>query len=214
MLGVTAVELLPIHEFDENDCPFFNPMTGEKLRNFWGYNSIAFAAPKAAYAATGPHQGQLNEFRDMVRSFHLAGLEVVLDVVFNHTGEGDDRGRTSSFRGIDNDLYYMLDDKGQYLNFSGCGNTVHCNHPLVRDLILSCLRYWVADMHVDGLRFDLASVLGRGSDGHVLPTPPVLEMISADGVLAGTKLIAEPWDAAGLYQVGAFPFGDRWTEWN
>ncbi|HZT79293.1 MAG TPA: glycogen debranching protein GlgX [Gemmataceae bacterium] len=213
-LGVTAVELLPIPEFDENDCPFVNPQTGERLRNFWGYNSIAFAAPKASYAASGWQHGQVNEFREMVRAFHNAGIEVYLDVVFNHTGEGDDRGRTYSFRGLDNELYYMLTPDGKYLNFSGCGNTVNCNHPVVRTLLLTCLRYWVADMHVDGLRFDLASVLGRDYRGNVLVEPPVVELIAEDSVLADTKLIAEPWDAAGLYQVGRFPFGRRWSEWN
>ena len=213
-LGVTAVELLPIHEFDECDCPFTNPRTGERLRNFWGYNSIAFAAPKASYAAAGMKHGQVSEFREMVRAFHAAGIEVILDVVFNHTGEGDDRGRTYSFRGLDNDLYYLLDANGKYLNFSGTGNTVNCNHPVVRDLIMTCLRFWVAEMHVDGLRFDLASVFGRDQHGNVLIEPPIVEMIAEDGVLAGTKLIAEPWDAAGLYQVGAFPFGRRWSEWN
>jgi glycogen operon protein len=213
-LGVTAVELLPVHEFDEDDCPFTNPLTGEPLRNFWGYNSIAFAAPKAAYAWSGRQHNQVVEFRDMVRAFHAAGIEVILDVVFNHTGEGDDRGRTYSFRGLDNDLYYLLDAEGRYLNYSGCGNTVNCNHPIVRDLILTCLRFWVAEMHVDGLRFDLASVLGRDQHGNVLVEPPVVEMIAEDGVLRDTKLIAEPWDAGGLYQLGRFPFGRRWSEWN
>lgn len=213
-LGVTAVELLPIHEFDECDCPFTNPETGEKLRNFWGYNSIAFAAPKASYAAGGPEHLQVREFRDMVAAFHRAGIEVILDVVFNHTGEGDDRGRTFSFRGLDNELYYMLDTHGRYLNFTGCGNTLNCNHPVVRDLLMTCLRYWVGRMHVDGLRFDLASVFGRDSAGHVLVDPPVVQSIVEDGVLADTKLIAEPWDAAGLYQVGRFPYGRRWSEWN
>jgi isoamylase len=213
-LGVTAVELLPIHEFDENDCPFSNPSTGTRLRNFWGYNSIAFAAPKASYASTGRDHGQVIEFREMVRAFHEAGIEVILDVVFNHTGEGNEHGRTYSFRGLDNELYYLLAPDGTYLNFSGCGNTVNCNHPIVRQLIMDCLRYWVADMHVDGLRFDLASVLGRDYLGNVLVEPPVVEAIAEDGVLADTKLIAEPWDAAGLYQVGNFPFGRRWSEWN
>jgi glycogen operon protein len=213
-LGVTAVELLPIHEFDECDCPFTNPLTGERLRNFWGYNSIAFAAPKAGYAHSGAEHGQLTEFREMVRAFHAAGIEVYLDVVFNHTGEGDQRGRTYSFRGLDNRLYYMIGPGGNYLNFSGCGNTVNCNHPVVRDMLLSCLRFWVADMHVDGLRFDLASVMGRDYRGHVLVEPPVVEMIAEEGVLTDTKLIAEPWDAAGLYQVGHFPYGRRWSEWN
>jgi isoamylase len=211
-LGVTAVELLPVHEFDEDDCPFSNPLTRDKLRNFWGYNSIAFGSPKASYAAGASAHSQVTEFRDMVRAFHRAGLEVILDVVFNHTGEGDDRGRTYSFRGLDNELYYMLGPAGNYLNFSGCGNTVNCNHPVVREQILNCLRFWVAEMHIDGLRFDLASVFGRDSRGNVLVEPPIVEMIGEDGVLAGTKLIAEPWDAGGLYQLGHFP--RRWSEWN
>ncbi len=213
-LGVTAVELLPIHEFEENDCPFTDPTTGKKLLNFWGYNSVAFAAPKAAYARTGKDHGQLNEFREMVRAFHAANIEVFLDVVFNHTGEGDQRGRTYSFRGLDNQLYYLLGPQGEYLNFSGCGNTVNCNHPVVRNLLINCLRFWVADMHVDGLRFDLASVMGRDVKGNVMMEPPVVEMIAEEGVLTETKLIAEPWDAAGLYQVGRFPMGRRWSEWN
>src|SRR5438105_874245 len=213
-LGVTTVELLPIHEFDESDCTFTNPVTGKRLRNFWGYNSIAFAAPKAAYAASGPEHGQVSEFREMVRAFHEAGLEVFLDVVFNHTGEGDDRGRTYSFRGLDNELYYLLGPDGEYLNFTGVGNTVNCNNAIVRHLLMDCLRYWVADMHVDGLRFDLASVFGRDEKGNVMLEPPVVESIAQDGVLADTKLIAEPWDAAGLYQVGKFPYGRRWSEWN
>jgi glycogen operon protein len=213
-LGVTAVELLPVHEFEENDCPFSNPVTGERLRNFWGYNSIAFAAPKSAYAQSGPEGGQVVEFREMVHAFHDAGMEVFLDVVFNHSGEGDDRGRTYSFRGLDNELYYMLGPAGNYLNFTGCGNTINCNHPVVRDLIITCLRYWIGENHVDGLRFDLASVMGRDTQGNVIVEPPVVDMIAEDGVLADTKLIAEPWDAAGLYQVGRFPYGRRWSEWN
>ncbi len=213
-LGITAVELLPIHEFDECDCPFVNPKTGERNRNFWGYNSIAFAAPKSSYAATAINHGQIYEFRDMVKAFHEAGIEVILDVVFNHTGEGDDRGRTFSFRGLDNSMYYMLSSEGKYLNYTGCGNTVNCNHPVVRHLILTCLRFWVGDMHIDGLRFDLASILGRDQNGNLMLEPPVVEMIAEDGVLADTKLIAEPWDAGGAYQVGTFPYGRRWSEWN
>jgi glycogen operon protein len=213
-LGVTTLELMPVFEFDECDCPFVNPDTGEKLVNFWGYNPIAFAAVKAAFAASGHEHGQNREFRDMVKALHGAGIEVILDVVFNHTGEGDDRGRTFSFRGLDNELYYLLDDSGRYLNFTGCGNTVNCNHPVVRDLLMTCLRYWVGDMHVDGFRFDLASILGRDRRGNVMIEPPVVESITEDGVLTDTKLIAEPWDAAGLYQVGGFPFGRRWSEWN
>ncbi|MBX9581226.1 MAG: glycogen debranching protein GlgX [Gemmataceae bacterium] len=213
-LGVTAVELMPVFEWDECDCPFTNPATGERLVNYWGYNPVAFAAPKAGLAATAKDHGQTREFRDMVKAFHAAGLEVYLDVVFNHTGEGDDRGRAYSFRGLDNELYYLLDADGRYLNYSGVGNTVNCNHPVVRDLIMTCLRFWVGDMHVDGFRFDLASVLGRDRSGNVLADPPVIESITEDGVLADAKLIAEPWDAAGLYQVGHFPFGRRWSEWN
>ncbi|HEY1190488.1 MAG TPA: glycogen debranching protein GlgX [Gemmata sp.] len=213
-LGVTAVELMPVFEWDECDCPFFNPETGEKMTNFWGYNPVAFAAPKAAFAATAKRFGQTHEFRDMVKAMHAAGIEVILDVVFNHTGEGNDEGRTFSFRGLDNELYYLLDADGKYLNYSGCGNTVNCNHPVVRDLIMTCLRYWAADMHVDGFRFDLASILGRDRNGNVMVEPPVIESITEDGVLADTKLIAEPWDAGGLYQVGRFPFGRRWSEWN
>jgi glycogen operon protein len=213
-LGITAVELMPVFEWDECDCPFTNPFTGEKMTNFWGYNPIAFAAPKAAFASNAKQHLQTHEFRDMVKALHAAGIEVILDVVFNHTGEGDDRGRTYSFRGLDNELYYLLDEQGRYLNYSGCGNTVNCNHPVVRDLIMTCLRYWVGDMHVDGFRFDLASILGRDRRGHVMVEPPVIESITEDGVLADAKLIAEPWDAAGLYQVGRFPFGRRWSEWN
>lgn len=213
-LGVTAVELLPIHEFDECDCPFFDPETGEKLTNFWGYNTIAFAATKSAYAASAGRHGQVAEFRDMVKAFHEAGIEIILDVVFNHTGEGDDRGRTFSFRGLDNSIYYTLDPLGRYQNFTGCGNTVNCNHPVVRSMLMECLRYWCGSMHVDGFRFDLASIMGRDGRGNILIEPPILEEISEDGVLASAKLIAEPWDAAGLYQVGRFPFGKRWSEWN
>ncbi|MBX7102937.1 MAG: glycogen debranching protein GlgX [Gemmataceae bacterium] len=213
-LGITAIELLPIHEFDELDCPFTNPGTGEPNRNLWGYNSIAFAAPKASYAAGGAKHRQVDEFRSLVKQCHISGLEVILDVVFNHTAEGDDRGRTYSFRGIDNSLFYHLAHDGTYRNFTGCGNTVNCNHPVTRELLMNCLHYWVAGMHVDGFRFDLASVLGRDRQGHVLVEPPVVESIVEDGLLADTKLIAEPWDAAGLYQVGEFPFGRRWSEWN
>jgi glycogen operon protein len=213
-LGITAVELLPVCEFDECDSPFFNPETGEKNLNFWGYNSIAFAAPKSAFAFSGPTHGQDDEFREMVKAFHEAGIEVYLDVVFNHTGEGDDRGRTFHFRGFDNSLYYLMDAEGKYLNFSGVGNTVNCNHPVVRELIITNLRYWVTDMHIDGFRFDLASVLGRDQRGNLMVDPPVIEMIADDSILASVKLIAEPWDAGGAYQVGGFPFGNRWAEWN
>ncbi len=213
-LGVTAVELLPIFEFDENEHLRHHPRTGERLYNFWGYSPIAFWAPKASFACNKGDGSQINEFRQMVKEFHRAGIEVYLDVVFNHTGEGDEQGPTVSFRGIDNSIYYMLDEKGAYRNYSGCGNTLNCNHPQVRDMIISCLQYWVSEMHVDGFRFDLASVLGRGVNGEVLENPPLLEQIALNPVLADTKIIAEAWDAAGLYQVGTFPAWGRWAEWN
>ena len=213
-LGVTAVELLPIDEFDELDCPFVNPLTGERLKNFWGYNTVAFAAVKAAYAADTAGNAPRDEFRRAVASLHAVGLEVVLDVVFNHTAEGGADGPTLHFRGLDNSLYYILDDHGRYLNFSGCGNAVNSNHPIVRSQILSCLRNAVAESGVDGFRFDLASVLGRDRRGNVLVEPPVIEQITEDALLADTKMIAEPWDAAGLYQVANFPGGHRWSVWN
>jgi isoamylase len=213
-LGITAVEILPIDEFDENDCPFVNPFTGQRNRNFWGYNTIAYAAPKAAYASNPERVAPWEEFRRMVNAFHDAGIEIILDVVFNHTAEGGDGGPTYNFRGLDNSLYYLVDEQGRYLNFTGCGNTVNSNHPVVRSLILACLRNLVAEADVDGFRFDLASVLGRDKFGHVLMEPPIVEMISEDPLLRDTKLIAEPWDAAGLYQVGSFPGGGRWSEWN
>jgi glycogen operon protein len=214
-LGVTTVELLPVYEFDENENPRRNPETGEFLKNYWGYSPICFFAPKAAYAAAGRDGRQVAEFKTMVRELHRAGLEVILDVVFNHTAEGRDPDATFSFRGLDNRVYYMLDpETGAYLDYSGCGNTLNCNHPVVRDLILDALRYWVAEMHVDGFRFDLASILGRGQHGEVLANPPLLERIAHDPVLAHTTLIAEAWDAAGLYQVGSFPAWGRWAEWN
>jgi glycogen operon protein len=213
-LGVTAVELMPVAEFDENENLRHHPRTGELLRNFWGYSPISFFAPKSSFAASGPEGRQINEFRTMVKRLHEAGIEVILDVVFNHTAEGNEHGPTLSFRGIDNPVYYMLDEEGDYRNYSGCGNTLNCNHPLIRELILDCLRYWVAQMHVDGFRFDLASILGRGPDGKVLENPPLLERIAEDPVLVDTKIIAEAWDAAGLNQVGTFPAYGRWAEWN
>ncbi|MEN8256874.1 MAG: glycogen debranching protein GlgX [Thermodesulfobacteriota bacterium] len=213
-LGVTAVELMPVSEFVENEELFTDPESGELLKNYWGYNPIAFFAPKAAYAATGPDGGQIREFKEMVKAFHEAGLEVILDVVFNHTGEGDYKGQTFSFRGLDNTIYYLLDKDHRYYNFSGCGNTFNCNHPLVRNFIMDCLRYWVIEMHVDGFRFDLASILGRSPSGEILSNPPMVEQIAEDPVLANTKIIAEAWDAAGVYQVGSFSTHRRWAEWN
>ena len=214
-LGVTAVELMPVTEFDEDDNDFRDPDTGERLRNFWGYQPVSFFAPKASYARDrGPDQA-VREFKEMVKALHEAGIEVILDMVFNHTGEGDERGTTLCWRGLDNPTYYLLEPgTGRYLNYSGTGNTLNCNHPVVRHQILAALRYWVTEMHVDGFRFDLASILGRGRDGEVLPNPPIIEAIAGDPVMAHVKLIAEAWDAAGLYQVGSFPSWGRWAEWN
>jgi isoamylase len=214
-LGITAVELLPVTEFDEADNYRRNPLTGEPLHNFWGYHPLSFFAPKAAYAVELAAGAQVREFKEMVKALHAAGIEVILDMVFNHTGEGNQQGRTLSLRGLDNSVYYIVDPQsGAYANYSGCGNTVNCNHPVVRDLIIDALCYWVTEMRVDGFRFDLASILGRGSDGAVLTNPPLLERIAGNPVLADTKLIAEAWDAAGLYQVGTFPNFGRWAEWN
>ncbi len=213
-LGITAVELLPVTEFDELESDRTNPENGTQLYNFWGYHPLSFFALKAAYAADEMPGSEVNEFKDMVKALHSAGIEVILDVVYNHTGEGDHRGPVYAFKGIDNKVYYMLDGDGSYLNFSGCGNTVNCNHPFVRSYILESLRYFVMEMHVDGFRFDLASILGRDQGGHVLASPPLLEQIAGDPILANTKLIAEAWDAAGLYQVGSFPNWGRWAEWN
>ena len=214
-LGITAVELLPVYEFEETDTDRFDPETGEALLNFWGYHPISFFSPKASYASDGRNGRQTREFREMVREFHKAGIEVILDVVFNHTAEGNEKGHTFNFRGIDNPIYYMIDPQsGEYLNYSGCGNTVNCNQPVVRDMIIDALHYWVMEMHVDGFRFDLASILGRGQNGEVLSSPPLLERIAHDPILSKTKLIAEAWDAAGLYQVGSFPAWGRWSEWN
>jgi isoamylase len=212
-LGITAVELLPVTEFNENESIFVNPDNGERLKNFWGYSPLSFFAPKSGYSSDP--EASLNEFRDMVKALHRAGIEVILDIVYNHTAEGGADGPTTSFRGIDNTIYYLLDPWTRaYLNFSGCGNTCNCNHPIVRNLIMDALRWWVIEMHVDGFRFDLASILGRDARGQVLANPPVVEMIAEDPVLADTKIIAEAWDAAGLYQVGNFSPHHRWAEWN
>ncbi len=212
-LGVTAVELMPVTEWDENDNVFHDPVTKKRLKNYWGYNPVSFFALKSGYAAQPDNH--VNEFKTMVRSLHQAGIEVILDMVYNHTGEGDYQGKTSSFRGIDNPIYYLLDQQSrEYLNYSGCGNTFNCNHPVVREFIRDSLRYWVMEMHIDGFRFDLASILGRDRQGHVLANPPMIEMIAQDPILRDTKIIAEAWDAAGLYQVGSFSTDARWAEWN
>lgn len=214
-LGINCVELMPIFEFDELEyADRLNPETGEPLMNYWGYSSVGFFAPKAGYAATGNFGTQIDEFKNLVKELHINGIEVWLDVVFNHTAEGGDGGPTISFRGIDNKTYYMLDNDGHYMNYSGTGNTLNCNHPVVRDMVLNCLRYWVAEYHIDGFRFDLASILGRDQDGNPLPNPPLLEQLAYDPILAKVKLIAEAWDAGGLYQVGSFPAYGRWAEWN
>ncbi|OAI41360.1 glycogen debranching enzyme [Planctomycetaceae bacterium SCGC AG-212-D15] len=206
-LGITAVELLPVFQFDAQDCP-----PGKV--NYWGYAPVAFFAPHQAYSSRRDPLGPTDEFRDMVKALHRAGIEVILDVVFNHTAEGDHTGPMISFRGIDNAAYYILEEGGaRYANYTGCGNTLNANHPTVRRLIVDSLRYWVEEMHVDGFRFDLASILSRDASGHPLPNPPVLWDIESDPALAGTKLLAEAWDAAGLYQVGSF-VGDAWKEWN
>ncbi len=214
-LGVTAVELLPIFEFNENENTRVNPETDKRLKNYWGYSTCGFFAPKASYAVDGDPVQAIREFKELVKELHKHDIEVILDVVYNHTAEGDQLGPTISFRGIDNTLYYMLDESQRfYRNFSGCGNTLNCNHPVVRSFVVNSLHYWVVEMHVDGFRFDLASILGRARDGRVLKNPPLLEQIAHDPVLANCKLIAEAWDAAGLYQVGSFPSEGRWAEWN
>ncbi|HEX2621573.1 MAG TPA: alpha-amylase family glycosyl hydrolase, partial [Phototrophicaceae bacterium] len=213
-LGINCVELMPIFEFDEFEYDRTNPFTGERLLNYWGYSTIGFFSPKAGYAATGRLGMQSDEFKTLVKELHHNGIEVILDVVFNHTAEGNEKGETISFRGIDNKTYYMLAPDGHYLNFSGTGNTMNCNNPVVRNMVLDCLRYWVAEYHIDGFRFDLASILGRDQYGMPLANPPLLEMMAYDPILAKTKLIAEAWDAGGLYQVGSFPAYNRWAEWN
>lgn len=206
-LGITAVELLPVFQYDAQDCP-------PGLINYWGYAPVSFFAPHQAYSSRRDPLGPADEFRDMVKALHRAGIEVILDVVYNHTAEGNHSGPTLSFRGLDNSIYYILDqDRTYYSNYSGTGNTLNANHPVVRRMIVDSLRYWVEEMHVDGFRFDLASILARDASGALMSNPPVLWDIESDPVLASTKIIAEAWDAAGLYQVGSF-VGDSWKEWN
>jgi isoamylase len=206
-LGVTALELLPVHQFDPQDAP-------RTLENYWGYSPIAFFAPHQGYSSDKSPLGAVNEFRDMVKALHRAGIEVILDVVFNHTAEGDETGPILSMKGFENlDYYILAQNPAYYANYSGCGNTLKCNNSIVRRLILDCLRYWVQEMHVDGFRFDLASIFSRDENGNPIPNPPILWEIETDPVLAGTKIIAEAWDAGGLYQVGSFA-GHRWAEWN
>ena len=215
-LGITAVELLPIFEFDEFENSNVNPRTGERMKNYWGYSTINFFSPKASFAADKTPGGCVNEFKALVRELHKAGIEVILDVVFNHTAEGNEHGVALNFRGFENSVYYTLvgSHKEYYMNFSGCGNTVNCNHPIVRNFIIDSLRYWVLNYHIDGFRFDLASILSRGQEGELLKFPPLTNAIAEDPVLGKTKIIAEPWDAGGAYQLGGFPGGRRWAEWN
>jgi glycogen operon protein len=213
-LGITSLEFLPIQEFYERENLMVNPRSGESLVNYWGYSTMTFFAPKGSYSSNKTPGGQVKEFKEMVRELHRAGIEVILDIVFNHTAEGSERGPTLSLRGLDNRIYYMLaEDRRYYKNYSGCGNTLNCNHPVVRGFIMDCLRYWVTEMHVDGFRFDLGSILGRDQNGNLMENPPMLEWIAEDPVLSSTKIIAEAWDAGGAYQVGWFP-GGRWAEWN
>ncbi len=213
-LGITAVELLPVHQFDEQEVERASPLTAQALKNYWGYAPLAYFAPHLGYAKSADPRRVVDEFRDMVKALHRAGLEVIIDVVFNHTGESDEKGPTICFRGLENQAYYMLEpDRRLYRNYSGTGNTLNCNHSIVRRLIRDCTRYWVQELHVDGFRFDLASVLSRNEQGEPIKDSPILWEIESDPVLSGAKLIAEAWDAAGLYQQGAFT-GDRWAEWN
>jgi glycogen operon protein len=213
-LGVNCVELLPVFEFDEFELSRPNPVTGGLNMNYWGYSTVGFFAPKAGLAATGRAGMQVDEFKTMVRALHAAGIEVVLDVVFNHTCEGDHRGPSISFRGLDNKTYYMLTPDGYYQNFSGCGNSLNCNNPVVRDMVLDCLRFWVSEYHVDGFRFDAAAILGRDPFGGPMLNPPLLESAASDPILKKCKLIAEAWDAGGLYLLGSFPNYGRFAEWN
>ena len=211
-LGINAVELMPIFEFDET----MNSRTvdGKQLLECWGYNTVGFFAPNSSYAAANEHNQEGTEFKTLIRELHANGIEVILDVVFNHTAEGNEKGKTISFKGLDNNIYYMLTPDGNYYNFSGCGNTLNCNHPVVQQLILECLRYWTINYRVDGFRFDLASILGRNEDGSPMNNPPLLRTLANDPILSNVKLIAEAWDAGGLYQVGSFPASGRLAEWN
>ena len=211
-LGVNAVELMPVFEFDELES--VRDVNGQKVLNYWGYNTVSFFAPNTSYASVLEHNHEGNELKSMIRALNENGIEVILDVVFNHTAEGNEDGPTFSFKGYDSNIYYMMTPDGKFFNFSGCGNTLNCNHPVVRQMILDCLRYWVVEYRVDGFRFDLASILGRAEDGSPMEAPPLLESLAYDPILSKVKLIAEAWDAGGLYQVGRFPSWKRWAEWN
>lgn len=213
-LGINALELMPIFEFDEFENSRKHPETGEWLCNYWGYSTVSFFAPKSGYAASGVYGMAPNEFKTLVRDAHSQGIEIYLDVVFNHTAEGNENGPTIHFKGLGESMWYMLTPDGYYYNFSGTGNTLNCNHPVVRKYVVESLRYWVSEYHIDGFRFDLASILSRDTSGAPLPNPPLLQEIAYDPLIGRCKLIAEAWDAAGLYQVGAFPAYCRWAEWN
>ena len=211
-LGVNAVELMPIFEFDE--MLDYREVRGEKLYNYWGYNTVSFFAPNTSYSASTEYNREGNELKCFIQACKQKGIEVYLDVVFNHTAEGNEMGPFFSFKGFDNNIYYLLTPQGHYYNFSGCGNTLNCNHPIVHQMILDCLRYWVTTYRVDGFRFDLASILGRDENGAPMVSPPLLQAMAFDPILGDVKLIAEAWDAGGLYQVGSFPAWNRWAEWN
>ena len=211
-LGINAVELMPIFEFDETMNS--REVNGNQLLEYWGYNTVSFFAPNSSYTASIEYNQEGTELKELIRALHENGIEVILDVVFNHTAEGNEYGPTFSFKGFDNRIYYMLTPDGNYYNFSGCGNTLNCNHPVVQQMILECLRYWTVSYRVDGFRFDLASILGRNVDGSPMNNPPLLKSLAYDPILANVKLIAEAWDAGGMYQVGSFPASRRWAEWN
>ena len=211
-LGVNCIELMPIFEFDELENE--RVVDDQRLLNYWGYSTVGFFAPKAGYAASAPFGMEADELKNMIRLLHKSGIAVILDVVFNHTAEGNENGPYISYKGIDNRTYYLLTPNGEYINFSGCGNTMNCNNPIVRNVVLDCLRYWVSSYHVDGFRFDLASILSRDEDGIPMLEPPLLDILASDAILGKSILIAEAWDAGGLYQVGSFPDFGRWAEWN
>ena len=211
-LGVNAVELMPIFEFDE--MLDYREVDGQKLYNYWGYNTVSFFAPNTSYTASAEYNREGNELKRFIQACKQKGIEVYLDVVFNHTAEGNEMGPFFSFKGFDNNIYYLLTPEGYYYNFSGCGNTLNCNHPIVHQMIIDCLRYWVTPYHISGFRFDLASILGRNEDGSPMNKPPLLQAMAFDPILGDVKLIAEAWDAGGLYQVGSFPAWNRWAEWN
>ena len=211
-LGINAVELMPIFEFDEMINA--REVDGKQLVEYWGYNTVGFFSPNASYAAAEEVNNEGTELKELIREFHENGIEVILDVVFNHTAEGNEQGPFFSFKGFDNNIYYLLTPEGHYYNFSGCGNSLNCNHPVVQQMILECLRHWTVHYRVDGFRFDLASILGRDEDGMPMNNPPLLRSLAYDPLLRNVKLIAEAWDAGGLYQVGNFPASKRWAEWN